>query len=295
MTLTLALALGMAAQAVSSTPPAGYGAAEHRAWQETRLTNLRKPDGWLSLIGLVWLEPGQHSVGAGADAHYRLEAGPDRLGTLELIDSQVWFAPQDGVTATLDGTPVQERVQLVSDADGPPSRLAFGSAHFTLIDRGGRLGLRVKSSEAPVLTGFRGLTSYAYDPDWVVTARWQPFAEPRTLEIASIIGTVDTLPTPGVAVFERDGRTYTLQPTAEGDQLFFVFGDRTNGRETYGMARFLYAKASTDGQTVVLDFNRAYNPPCAFTPYATCPMPPEGNRLDLAVRAGEQKYDADAP
>jgi hypothetical protein len=291
--MSLTLALGLVSQLALTAVPAGFAEADYRSWQQTRLDNLRKPDSWLSLIGLVWLESGRHSVGSGADRHYQLGGGPDALGTLDLHDDQVWFEPASGVEVKLDGAPISARTQLHSDAAGTPSKLEFGDTHFILIERGGKLGLRVKSTAAPVLTGFTGIDTYAYDPKWVVTADWLPFEHEQTLEIATIIGTIEPTPSHGKAQFSIDGQTFTLQPTTEGDALFFVFGDRTNGRETYGMARFLYAKLTADGRHVVLDFNRTYNPPCAFTPYATCPLPTPENRLDLAVTAGEKKY-ADA-
>lgn len=291
--MSLTLALGIASQMALTALPAGFAQADYQTWQQTRLSNLRKPDSWLSLVGLVWLDTGSHSVGSAADNHYQLAEGPARLGTLELDGGQVWFEPAAGVDVRLDGIALNRRTALYSDANGVASRLEFGAVHFVLIERGGRLGLRVKSSNAPVLTGFTGIDSYEFDPQWVINARWQPFEAPQTLEIATIIGTVEPSPSPGKVVFEHQDHTYSLQPTGTTDSLFFVFGDRTNGRETYGMARFLYAKVSADGQHVVLDFNRAYNPPCAFTPYATCPLPTPENRLDLAVTAGERKYATD--
>lgn len=275
--------------------PPGFSETDYAAWVEKRESGLRKPDSWLSLVGLVWLEPGTRSVGSGTSAHYQLNSGPALLGSLSLEeDHSVWFsAAAEARNLSLDERPLAslERVQLRSDADGnTPSKLAFGNAHFILIERSGKLALRVKDAAASTLTGFTGNTRYPFAPSWVVTARWEAFPEPQRVEIASVIGTVDAMPSPGRAHFTINGREYTLQPTLEDDQLFFVFGDRTNGKDTYGMARYLYSKVSEDGKTVVIDFNRAYNPPCAYTPYATCPLPTADNRLDLYVQAGEKKY-----
>lgn len=290
----LLLALAMTLSPPPAAPPPGFSETDFQTWVEKRESGLRKPDSWLSLVGLVWLEPGTHSVGSDAAAHYQLSTGPASLGTLTLDqDKAVWFSAAAAQDLTLDGQPLAsaQRVRLTSDAEGAtPSKLGFGSAHFILIERSGKLALRVKDAEAPTLTGFTGNPRFPFAPSWVVTARWEAFAEPQMIEIASVIGTVDALPSTGKAHFTIDGRAFTLQPTLEGDQLFFVFGDRTNGKDTYGMARYLYSKVSEDGKSVVIDFNRAYNPPCVYTPYATCPLPTAENRLDLYVHAGEKKY-----
>jgi uncharacterized protein len=292
---SLLAALAMTLSPPLPTPPPGFQEADYQAWVEKRETGLRKPDSWLSLVGLVWLEQGTFTVGSGADAHYQLNTGPATLGTLWLAhDGQVWFklAPQAG-EVTLDGVVLapESKARLTTDAEGAtPSKIGFGDAHFIVIERSGKVALRVKDASATTLTSFTGNVRYPFSVDWVVSARWEAFAEPEMLEIASVIGTVDQTPSPGKAHFAINGKEYTLQPTLEGDQLFFVFGDRTNGKETYGMARYLYGKVEADGKTVVIDFNRAYNPPCVYTPYATCPLPIPANRLDLFVTAGEKTY-----
>lgn len=292
---SLLAAAAMTLSSPPTVPPPGFQEADYNAWVEKRESGLRKPDSWLSLVGLVWLEPGTHTVGSAPEAHYQLETGPAQLGTLSLqAGNRLSFTAANGAEGlTLDGLPLAPATAVVlkSDADGAtPSKLAFGDAHFIVIERSGKLALRIKDAAAPTLTGFTGNTRYPFSADWVVNARWEAFAEPQMLEIASVIGTVDLTPSPGKAHFAINGREFTLQPTQEGDQLFFVFGDRTNGKDTYGMARYLYARLSDDGKTVVIDFNRAYNPPCAYTPYATCPLPTADNRLDLYVTAGEKKY-----
>src|SRR5690606_13501956 len=152
--------------------------------------------------------------------------------------------------------------------------------------------LRVKDTEAATRTGFLGIDYFPIDPSWRVTAKWVPFEPVHKLEIPNVLGDIDEMPVPGKAVFERDGKTFELLPVLEepgADSLFFILADRTSGKQTYGAARFLYTDMPKDGK-LVIDFNKAYNPPCAFTPFATCPLAPPENRLDLAITAGEKKY-----
>jgi uncharacterized protein (DUF1684 family) len=201
--------------------------------------------------------------------------------------------------ATVDGKAV-DAAALVDDmhvqGDAAPTTVRFGHASFYVIDRDGRKALRVKDADAEARRDFLGIDYFPIDPSWRVEADWVPFDPPHDLQIGSVIGTIDTVKVPGKAVFRRDGHTFELLPYQEepSGELFFVLADRTSGRETYGAARFLYAALPAGGVdkpgSVVLDFNKAYNPPCAFTPFATCPLAPPENRLDLAVTAGEKKY-----
>ena len=181
---------------------------------------------------------------------------------------------------------------LHAGTDAAPTRVAFGSASFYVIDRDGRKGLRVKDTQAPTRQHFLGIDAFPIDPSWRIEATWVPAQPGETLEMGSVIGTIDKYPVPGKLEFTRDGRHFEILPVIEvpGDtQYFIVFADRTSGKETYGAARFLYIDPPKDGK-VVLDFNKAYNPPCAFTPFATCPLAPPENRLDLRVTAGEKNY-----
>ncbi|KAF1005361.1 MAG: hypothetical protein GAK28_03394 [Luteibacter sp.] len=256
-----------------------------------RLDLLRAPGGWLSLIGLEWLETGVNRIGSAQhDNDIVLRAGPAHLGSITLAhDGEATFVPMEGVAVTVDGREV-ERVVLVDDASGTPSEVRFGDAHFFVIARDGRKALRVKDEQARTRLFFRGLEYFPIDASWRVEADWVPFDPPMELEMGTVLGTIDKEKVPGKAVFVRDGRTFELFPIQETpDSLFFVFGDLTSGKETYGAARFLDTGLPKDGK-LVLDFNEARNPPCAFTPYATCPLAPPENRLDVRVEAGELKY-----
>jgi len=264
-------------------------------WKQGRLQRLTAPDGWLSLVGLEWLHPGANRVGSASDNDIVLKVGPAHLGVVTLAaDGAVKIVLTKDSGASIDGKPVQEAT-LVDDIqageNGHPTTIAFGTANFYVIERDGRKGLRVKDAEAATRKHFLGLDYYPIDPSWRIVADWVPFDPPHKLEIGSVLGTIDKVDVPGKAVFKRDGHTFELLPYQEepGGELFFVLADRTSGKETYGAARFLYAALPKDGK-VILDFNRAYNPPCAFTEYATCPLAPPENRLDVAVTAGEKKY-----
>ena len=283
----------------SAETPSSY-THEIEQWRAARVARLTGPDGWLSLIGLDWLHDGANRVGSASDNDIVLKAGPAHLGTVMLAaEGKVRIVLDGNSGATVDGKPVAEAA-LVDDmhaaAGTAPTTVRFGNASFFVIDRDGRKALRVKDSDAEARRDFAGIDYFPIDPAWRVEAEWVPFVPEHELEIGTAIGTIERVKVPGKAVFHRDGHTFELLPYQEepGGELFFVIADNTSGKETYGAARFLYAALPAAGVAkpgrVVLDFNRAYNPPCAFTPFATCPLAPPENRLDIAVTAGEKKY-----
>ncbi|MGA9421675.1 MAG: DUF1684 domain-containing protein [Rhodanobacteraceae bacterium] len=282
-------------QLMSAGSGSDHGNSDYSRQIETaraeRVARLKSPDGWLSLIGLYWLKDGNNTIGSAKNNDVVLPKGPARLGTVTLHDGKAKIALARGSAATIDGKP--EKVSdLLDDSHAKPTRVAFATVSFYMIDRSGKKGLRVKDTAAPTRTHFAGLDYFPIDPSWRIEAAWIPFKPTHEIEIPSVIGTVDRMPVPGKAVFTRNGKTYSLLPVLEepdAKELFFIIADRTSGKQTYGAARFLYTELPKIGK-VVLDFIQAYNPPCAFTPYATCPLPPPENRLDLAVTAGEKKY-----
>lgn len=271
--------------------------AEYRArieaWRARREASLREPDSWLSLVGLYWLEPGENTMGSaeGADLVFPPKA-PSRLGVLRLEDSTVTAIPAPGVTLTSGGAPVDTLVLYPSAAEGEPV-LSWGPLTWYVIERDGRLGIRLKDAESEALTRFDGIPAYEIDRSWQVVGRFEPYDPPRRMIVPTVLGTETEEHSPGALVFERAGTTYRLDVSARpGDEEYFViFGDATNGRETYGAGRYLYVDAPGADGRVVIDFNKAYNPPCVFSPYATCPFPPKQNRLDLAITAGERYKD----
>jgi len=273
-------------------------AASEAEWREARREALVAEDGWTSLVGLHWLELPAHYVGSSATSGIRLALGPEKLGLVQQERGQVWFTPEPGVEVTVDGEPIRGRIAL-RDAAGPePTELLFddGVGRMSLITRGQRRALRVKHADAPARGGFTGLEYWPVDPDWLVEARFVAHPAGQTLEIGNLVGGVDRLPNPGAVEFSRDGREHRLE-ALEGEDggLFLILADRTSGHGSYGAGRYLDAPAPDAGGRVMLNFNRTYNPPCAFTDFATCPLPPPDNRLDLAVRAGEKSYARPAP
>lgn len=268
--------------------------ADQQAWRDTRRERLLAPDGWASLVGLHWIEPGAHRVGSDEDNGIRIAMGPAHLGVLRNDDGAVVFTPEADANVQLDDAPMAGAAPLRTDADpGGASVLSFddGKGLATVIARDDRLALRVKHADAPTRTGFTQIDHWPGGRDWVVDARFEPHPDGRTIQIANIIGSLDDMANPGAVVFERDGREYRIEALDEGgDELFLIFADRTSGHGSYSAGRYLYVpKPGADGR-VPVDFNRAYNPPCAFTAFATCPLPPPENRLDLAITAGEKAY-----
>lgn len=304
-TLMLCIALAAAAACTREPPaPKPPGAAERAAraaferdqaaWRAQRREELLAPDGWTSLVGLHWIEPGAHYIGRDRDNGIRLDVGPGQFGMIDLRPPRIRFVPDRDGRLQLDGKPLRGATMLrADDAPEGPSRIGFdeGKGVATVIRRGQRYALRVRHADAPARTGFTRLEYWPGGRDWVVDARFVPHRPARAIPIVNIVGTVEPTPNPGAVVFRRDGRDYRLEALQAEDGLFLIFADRTSGHGSYGPGRYLDAPAPDARGRVRLDFNRAYNPPCAFTPFATCPLPPPENRLDLAIRAGERAYD----
>jgi len=299
----LALPAQSPSSVASSSAVASTGEAAWRqeldAWRAQREHELSAPDGWLTLVGLEWLKPGVNSFGAADDNQIKIRAqAPPHIGLLTVSGTTVQLlAPSGGFPAGLqmDGKPPREGVLSADDAQ--PSTLTWHGLTLVVLPRGGRYALRVKDADSPTRTEFRGLHWYAPDPTYRVTARWIPYKPPQIEKIATIIGTTLNMTAPGAAEFLLKGKIYLLEPVIEGgekDKLFFILRDTTSQTTTYQAARFLHTGLPSNGLTqpgtLTLDFNELYNPPCAYTPYATCPLPPEKNRLAVAIEAGEQRY-----
>lgn len=265
------------------------------AWAE-REARLRADDGWLTLTGLYWLEPGPNLVGTADEAAVRLPDGEEIVGSLHLgPDRVVTLLPAPGVDLTVNSEPAAEQ-ELAADTDGAPDFMRAGRARFYLIARGDRVGVRIKDPEAPTRLEFPGLERFPIDPSLRVVAAYAPYPEPREVAIPTVIGEPSIMLAPGLLHFEIDGEGVSLEPyvsSPDDTNLFMVFRDATSGVETYGAGRFLDAMLIEGSSEVVLDFNLATNPPCAFTPFATCPLPTPENTLFVAVTAGE-KYSGAA-
>ena len=268
---------------------------EEQAWRDQRRERLLRPDGWTSLVGLHWIDQGPHFVGQGGDNGIRLSMGPEHLGMIDLRkDGSVQFVAGKDAALTVDGQPLRGAIALRTDADAQgPSVLGFdeGKGVATVIQRGDRYALRVKHADAPTRLHFAGLDYWPADAAWRIPGKFVPHPPGTTLQVANIIGGLDDAKNPGAVQFERDGKTWSIEAIDEGEgELFLVFADRTNGHGSYGAGRFLYTAMPDAQGRVTVDFNQAYNPPCAFTSFATCPLPPAQNRLDLAITAGEKAY-----
>jgi uncharacterized protein (DUF1684 family) len=274
----------------AKTTGAAY-AEEVEQWKAKRLASLKGDDGWLSLVGLHWLKEGENKIGSDPSSDVPLPEGkaPRAAGSLFLNNGKVRIEarPRSGITS--EGRPFTS-LDLTSDADGKPTVLKLGALTFHVIKRGDRLGVRVKDTDAPTRTNFSGLEYFPTDERWRVDARFEPHNPPVTIPITNVLGMEEDDPSPGAIVFDIDGKTYRLDAlTEEGEEQFFViFADQTSGKETYGAGRYLYAGPPDSQGRLLIDFNEAYSPPCAFTKYATCPLPPEQNKLPVRVEAGEK-------
>lgn len=261
-------------------------------WRQHRVQRLTAPTGWLSLIALDWLDEGRNTLGSAADNSIVVAQWPAHLGTITLEHGKATIAIDPAAKDVLvDGVKLTT-ADLLDDTHPKATVVSSGTVMFYVVKRGERWALRVKDSEAKTRKEFVGIDYFDIDPSWRIEAKWEPYDPPREVEEPNILGEIDKVIVPGAAVFERDGKTFRLEPTIEtpGDtELYLVFADRTSGKETYGAARFVYSEPPKGGK-IVIDFNKAYNPPCAFTPYATCGLPTQQNRMDTRVTAGEKKY-----
>jgi uncharacterized protein (DUF1684 family) len=269
---------------------AGYRSDVER-WRTQREERLKADGGWLTVTGLFWLKEGVNVFGSAPANDIVLPAGvPGRAGVFELRQGKVTVRLQPSVTAAVGGEPFVSR-DMKSDKDGTPDVLTIARLSMHVIQRGQRFAVRLKDLDAAARREFTGLTWFPVSESYRIKARFVPYAPPRPLSVPNILGEIEEMRSPGYAVFMLEGKEVRLEPVLESagaQELFFIFRDQTAGKETYPAGRFLYSSLPRDG-SVVLDFNKAYNPPCAFTAYSTCPMPPLGNRLDLAITAGEMK------
>jgi uncharacterized protein (DUF1684 family) len=250
-------------------------AGDVEQYRAQREATLKENDGWLTVVGLFRLKEGENRVGAGEPNEIALPtAAPAHLGKIVFSNGEA--------TYYAEGKPA---VELKPNAD----IIRAGNISFFVIKRGDEYFIRVKDNDGALRRDFTGLKWFPIDPSWRIAAKFTPFDQPKTIMFDSQNGVKQPMRSPGYVTFTRGGKEYRLEPVWEGPKLFFIFRDATSNKSTYGAARFLYAEPAKDG-TVILDFNQAINPPCAFTAFATCPLPPPQNRLTLAVTAGEKKY-----
>jgi len=283
----------MADEAVAVTVQTDNHRQAVEAWRASRDERLRRPDGWLTPVGLEWLKEGETRIGSAADNDIRLGGGPAYWGSVVLQDGQLQFNNAEPDSVKIDGEPLAS-AKLVADTEGEPTVISSGTLKINAIFRES-YALRIKDSEAKALKNFGGVDNYPIDDSWLIEGRFIRAEEGTGIEIVNVLGQVGESPVFGTFEFDRDGKTHQLLALGEegSESLWFIFMDRTTGHGTYGAGRYLYSEGMPENGRLTVDFNKAYNPPCAFNAYSTCPIPPQRNRLDLWVLAGEKNYHPD--
>jgi uncharacterized protein (DUF1684 family) len=284
----LAIVFGFLASAQAQTD---YIKAVEK-WRGEREANLKKETGWLTVAGLFWLKEGINTVGAGENFDVRLTDNfkKGKFGEINFKGGAATLQVESGVDAQSDGKSIST-IDLVSDEKGKPTEIRTGTQTFYLIRREDRFGIRLKDSNSEARRTFKGLHWFPIDESYKVKARFEAFPEPKEVLVPNVLGGNFKMKSPGTLKFSLKGKECSLQPVTEDDgTLFIIFGDGSNRNDTYKSGRFLYADKPVNGEAL-LDFNKAENPPCAFTPFATCPLPPPQNTLEVEIAAGEKRYD----
>lgn len=265
--------------------------AEIEQWHQRREKSLKSETGWLNIVGLHWLKEGENTIGCGKgnDVVLPSRKADERVGSLILKEGIVSLNAEPGVLIEVSGQSYAGGV-IFDEKEETPVVVSHKKLKWFIIKRGTKYGVRLRDLESDALKNFTHIDYFQIDRKWKITATYDAPAEPKTVPVHDVIGLTTETPFGGTLHFEIDGKKYQLDATLEGNDLFIVFADPTNGNETYGGGRFLYAKKPVSGSEVILDFNKAYNPPCCFTDYATCPLPLPQNRLSVKVTAGEKSY-----
>lgn len=261
-------------------------------WRADYEAELKTDNGWLTVAGLFWLKEGVNTVGKGSEFDIELTENfkQGKFGEINFQNGKAVLKVENGVEALTDGKAVSE-IELVSDEIGKPGVIQTGSQMFYLIKREDRFGIRLKDKNSQERTNFMGLKWFPVDEDYKIKAKFEAFDVPKEVLIPNVLGGAFKMKSPGVLRLKLNGKKYALEPVTEegSDELFIIFRDATSKTETYGAGRFLYAKRAENGK-VILDFNKSENPPCAFTSFATCPLPPPQNRIEVEIKAGEKRY-----
>ena len=265
-------------------------------WRKERDERMRKPTSWLTIAGLFWLEKGSNSFGSGEENDILLlsPSAPQYMGTIELKENILFLKVNPGISLSIDGKLIREK-QLVTDVSGKPDILEIGDIKFWIIKRGDRYALRLRDMKSKRFAEYHGIDYYPMQKDYSVKAKLVPYDKPKTAIILTVVGTEQEYIIPGYLEFTLRGKSLRLDPfvvKSDSTLFFLIIKDGTSGETTYGAGRYMYSKIMADG-SVDLNFNRAYNPPCAFTPYATCPLPPEQNIMNVSLEAGEKNYHKD--
>jgi uncharacterized protein (DUF1684 family) len=262
--------------------------ASYNEWKSERVNSLKSPNGWLNLAGLFWLEEGENRFGSDSSNTIIFPpVAPAVIGSIILEKNKITLFVDAGIPVSQNGETVQE-IELLSDYSGKPTLLTLDSLAWFIIKRGDRYGIRLRDYNHPNIDKLDSIPHFPVDLVWKVSATFEPFIQPRMISVPNIIGTIEESPVPGLLKFQIGEQELTLYPMGDPDHLFLVFGDETSALETYGGGRFLSVDPPDEKGNYTIDLNRAYNPPCAFTLFATCPLPPRENFLPIRVTAGEK-------
>jgi len=266
---------------------------EIKQWDQRRLERLKADDGWLNLVGRTWLKQGENKFGSAKDNDVVIESNKvlDYMGVFVFQDSTVTMKVNDGVEILLDGKPVKEIV-MIGDHKKEMTVFQHKSIKWNLIVRNELYGIRFRDLESELVKTFSGIERFPVNEDWRITADFEVYDPPKKIEVPNVLGQVDEELSPGAVVFSKETQTYRIDAIDAGKRLWLIFADETSGKETYGGGRFLYTDSKADSIVkVIVDFNKAYNPPCVVTKFATCPLPPKGNYIKLRITAGEKMWE----
>ncbi|MBA4198426.1 MAG: hypothetical protein C0459_12820 [Chitinophaga sp.] len=261
-------------------------------WHNKRIENLKKENGWLNLVGLHWLQQGKNSFGSGSNVQIKFPPNSitENAGWFELKGTTVILHTNNDTKIAVNGV-VKNDVIVFSADSTKPIVCTYGTLKWTVIKRDDKIGIRLRDLNSPLVKDFKGIDRFTVDSSFKVKAYLQkPSTNKSSIFITNIIGQTNAQNSPGKLIFTLNNKAYSLDALEEEGQLFIVFGDATSGKETYPAGRFVYAAMPDANGNTVIDFNKAYNPPCAFTPYATCPLPPKQNILPVAITAGEKNF-----
>jgi uncharacterized protein len=260
-----------------------------KQWDQKRVSRLKEETGWLNLAGLFWLKEGNNSLGSAKDNDIIFSSGPAHIGSMLLRDSVVEFTAVPEVNVLNNNKPVSQ-IFLLDDTTENPTILQNGSLRWYIIKRPKGFAIRLRDLNAKLVKEFKGIERFPISEDWKLPAKFVKYTPPVKMEIPDITGVVGEEISPGKVIFSKDGKQFSLDAIDEENKLWFIFADETSGDETYGAGRYLYADKPDSLGNMILDFNLSYNPPCAFTKFATCPFPPKENYLNLKITAGEKMW-----